>query len=246
MADLTLAREALAIAIVAATHLGTARIDAAAGPRLRQLLSLAGGVAVGYVFVALLPKMGYYTRLFVDAHPENPDFGLLRLYLFGLLGFLVYFAADRYHAKSDGNRKAVVLHGVVFAAYSVLVGYLVAHADEVRTGYVPHVAVGVVMAVHLFAVDHQLRGWHRAAFDRVLRYVLALSVVAGWCIGHWLELGKDAVAIWSSILAGGILVNVFSEEFPRGGRGDARAFLFGVVLVVGVALVYLGGSSLRH
>lgn len=246
MADLTLAREAVAIAIVAATHLGTARIEAVAGPRLRQLLSLAGGIAVGYVFVALLPKMGYYTGLFLDEHPENPDLGRLRLYLFGLLGFLVYFAADRYQAKSDGNHKAVVLHGIVFAAYSALVGYLFAHADEVRTGYVPHVAVGAVMAVHLFAVDHQLRGWHGAAFDRVLRYVFALAVVAGWCIGHWLHLGKDAVAIWSSILAGGILVNVFSEEFPRGGRGDARAFLFGVVLVVGVALVYLGGSALRQ
>jgi hypothetical protein len=246
MADLTLVREAAAIAIVAATHLGAARIEAAAGARLRQLLSLAGGVAVGYVFVALLPKMGYYTALYVDAHPDKADASVLRLYLFGLLGFLVYFAADRYHARADGNRTAVVLHGVVFAAYSALVGYLIAHAEEARTGYVPHVAVGAVMAVHLFAVDHQLRGWHGAAFDRALRYVLAIAVVAGWCIGHWLPLGKDAVAIWSSILAGGILVNVFSEEFPSGGRGDARAFLFGVVLVVAVALFYLTASSARQ
>lgn len=246
MADLTLVREAVAVAIVAATHLFAARIEAAAGARLRQLLSLAGGIAVGYVFVALLPKMGYYTDLFRQAHPDAPDLSLLRLYLFGLLGFLVYFAADRYHAKADGGRTAVVLHGIVFATYSALVGYLIAHAEEARSGYVPHIAVGVVMAVHLFAVDHQLRGWHGAAFDRVLRYVFALAAVAGWCIGHWLELGKDAIAIWSSILAGGILVNVFSEEFPSGGRGDARAFLFGVVLVVAVAVFYLSSSKALH
>ena len=246
MADLTLAREAAAVAIVAAAHLFATRIEAAAGARLRQLLSLAGGVAVGYVFVALLPKMGFYTSLFLQANPDMPDVVRLRLYLFALLGFLVYFAADRYHAKADGGRTAVVLHGIVFAAYSALVGYLIAHAEEVRTGYVPHIAVGLAMAVHLFAVDHQLRGWHGAVFDRALRYVFALAVVAGWCIGLWVPLGKDAVAIWSSILAGGILVNVFSEEFPSGGRGDARAFLLGVVFVVGIALFYLSASSPLH
>lgn len=246
MPDLTLARETAAIAIVAATHLFAGRIERVAGRHLQSLLSLAGGVAVGYVFVALLPKMGYYTGLAMDADPALPDVARLRLYLFGLLGFLVYFAADRVHARADGGRVAVVLHGIVFAAYSALVGYLISHAEEARAGYVPHVAVGVVMAVHLFAVDHQLRAWHGAAFDRTLRYVLAAAAVIGWLAGIWHPLSKAALAIWSSILAGGILVNVFSEEFPRGGRGDTRAFLVGVVLVVAVAAVYLSASWAIH
>jgi hypothetical protein len=55
-----------------------------------------------------------------------------------------------------------------------------------------------------------------------------------------------AIGLWSSILAGGILVNVFSEEFPRGGKGDARAFLVGVLLVVAVAAVFLGFSKALH
>jgi hypothetical protein len=246
MPDLALLREATAILLLVAVHLFAGRIERAAGPRLPWLLSLSGGVAVGYVFVALLPKMGYYTRLAYEADASDPDLVQLRLYLFGLLGFLVYFAADRYRAGTGGGRLAFRLHGLVFGAYSALVGYLVAHSGEARVGYIPHVAVGFVMALHLFAVDHQLRAWHGAAFDRVLRYVFATAVIAGWAVGLWLPLSQTAVAIWSSILAGGILVNVFSEEFPRGGQGDARAFLFGVVLVVGVALVYLGGSSLRH
>lgn len=243
MPDLSFVREAAAIAIVAATHLFAARIEAAAGSRLRQLLSFAGGVAVGYVFVALLPKMGFYTSHFLDAHPDSHGITQLRLYLFGLGGFLVYFAADRYRAKADGGRAAVTLHGVLFAAYSALVGHLIAHAEHVRVGHVPHIAVGIAMAVHLFAVDHQLRAWHGAAFDRTLRYVFALAAVAGWCIGLWGSLSENAVAIWSSILAGGILVNVFSEEFPSGGQGDARAFLLGVIFVVGIAVIYMTTSS---
>lgn len=243
---MTLAREAVAVLIVALTHLFATRIEKAAGRRLPLLLSLAGGIAVGYVFVALLPKMGYYTGLYMDAEPGRPDVGRLRLYLFGLLGFLVYFAADRFHARAEGGNAALLLHGTVFAAYSALVGYLIPYSEESRIGHVPHIAVGVIMATHLFAVDHQLRAWHGAAYDRTLRFVLAGAVVAGWCIGLWLPLGKDAVAIWSSILAGGILVNVFSEEFPKGGRGDARALLAGVVLVVAVAAVYLTFSTAVH
>jgi hypothetical protein len=158
----------------------------------------------------------------------------------------VYFAADRYRAGAGGGRAAILLHGLVFGAYSALVGYLVAHAQEARVGYIPHLAVGFVMALHLFAVDHQLRAWHGDAFDRVLRYAFAAAALAGWAVGVWLPLSQTALATWSSILAGGILVNVFSEEFPRGGKGDARAFLSGVVLVVIVAVVYLGFSSALH
>lgn len=246
MPDLTLLREAAAVLLLAAVHLFAGRIERMAGPRLPRLLSVSGGVAVGYVFVALLPKMGYYTRLAYEADPGAPDLGQLRLYLFGLLGFLVYFAADRYRAGKSGGRTALLLHGLVFSAYSALVGYLVAHSGEARLGYIPHVAVGLVMALHLFAVDHQLRAWHGAAFDRVLRHVFVVAVIAGWAVGLWLPLSTTAIAIWSSVLAGGILVNVFSEEFPSGGKGDARAFLAGVFLMVAVAVVYLSFSKALH
>jgi hypothetical protein len=246
MADLTLAREAIAVLLVAAAHLFAGRIEQAAGRELHRLISFAGGIAVGYVFVALLPKIGLYTSLLVEAEPRTGELGRVALYLFGLLGFLVYFAADRYHARNDGRNLALALHGLVFAAYSALVGYLIAHAGESRTGYVPHIAVGVVMGVHVFAVDHQLRHWHGAAYDRVLRHVFVAAVVAGWAIGRWVDLPKSTLAIWTSILAGGILVNVFSEEFPRGGRGDAWSFLAGVVAVVVVAAVYLGFSEALH
>jgi len=246
MPDLTLLREAAAVLLLAAAHLFAGRIERAAGAQLQRLLSLAGGVAVGYVFVALLPKMGNYTRFALEADPGAPDFGQVRLYLWGLFGFLVYFAADRYRAGRHGGRTALLLHGLVFGAYSALVGYLVAHAGDIRVGYIPHLAVGFVMALHLFAVDHQLRAWHGDAFDRVLRPLFVVAVIAGWAVGTWLPLSTDVLATWSSILAGGILVNVFSEEFPRGGKGDARAFLAGVFLLVLVAFAYLGFSRALH
>jgi hypothetical protein len=238
MPDLALAREAAAILIVAATHVFAARIEKAAGRHLPTLLSVAGGVAVGYVFVALLPKMGIFSSRILAEEPGTPEILQYRLYLLGLAGLLLYFAADQYRSRGTASGRALAMHALVFGAYSGLVGYLVAHMESHRIGYVPHVLVGAVMAVHLFAVDHQLRTWHGAAFDRVLRWILAASVIVGWLCGRWLPVAESVLAAWSSILAGGILVNVFSEEFPRGRDARVSSFLGGVVLVLAAAIVF--------
>lgn len=238
MPDLTLAREAVAILAVAATHVFAARIERAAGRHLPALLSVAGGVAVGYVFIALLPKMGIFSARIVADEPGSPEILQYRLYLLALAGLLLYFAADQYRSRGIATGRALAMHILLFGTYSGLVGYLVAHVESHRSGYVPYVLLGGVMAVHLFAVDHQLRTWHGAAFDRVLRWVLAGSVIVGWLCGRWLPVADSALAAWSSILAGGILVNVFSEEFPRGRDARVLPFLGGVALVVAAGIVF--------
>jgi hypothetical protein len=238
MPDFALAREAVAILIVAATHVFAARIERAAGRHLPTLLSVAGGVAVGYVFVALLPKMGIFTAKIVAEEPGGPEILQYRLYLLALAGLLLYFAADQYRSRGVATWRALAMHVLLFGTYSGLVGYLIAHTESHRIGYVPHILVGAVMAVHLFAVDHQLRNWHGAAFDRVLRWVLAGSVIVGWLCGRWMPVAEPVLAAWSSILAGGILVNVFSEEFPRGRDARVSPFLGGVAFVLVAAIVF--------
>jgi hypothetical protein len=231
-------RESIAILIIAATHVFSPRIEQAAGRHLRTLLSVAGGVAVGYVFVVLLPKMGLFTGKMMAAEAGSPEILQYRLYLFALAGLLVYFAADQYRLRSTASRAALVLHALVFGAYSALMGYLIAHVETQRVGYVPHVLLGLILALHLFAVDHQLRAWHGVVFDRVLRWFLAGAVLAGWLGGHWLPVSETALAAWSSILAGGILINVFSEELPRGSDARVSAFLSGVGIIVAAAVVF--------
>ena len=221
-----------------AVHAGAPRIERALGARLRGLLSIAGGVAVGYVFMGLLPKMGAQTARIVAAAPESSEFFQFHLYLVALAGLLLYFVVDRYRARAPGGRGILVFHGLAFAGYNALIGYLLEHLASHRAGYVPFVLLASVMALHLFAIDHQLRAWHGAAFDRVLRWVMAAAVLAGWLASRLWPVSEGTLAAWSSLLAGAILINVFNEELPRDDRGSLPAFLCGVVAVVAVAAVF--------
>lgn len=231
-------RSAIAMAGIVAMHLLSPRIMDAAGRRLSMLLSIAGGVAVGYVFVGMLPKIGVYTAKIVAAEPQGPEILQFRLYLLSLAGFLVYFAADRFRARAARGGAGLVLHGTAFAGYNALSGYLLAQAQTTRIGFVPIVLVGAVFSLHLFAMDHQLRDWHRAVFDRGLRWLLAACVAAGWLAGALLPISEAALAAWSAVLAGGILANVFNEELPGARPGQVPAFLAGVVLVLAVAILF--------
>lgn len=188
--------------------------------------------------MGLLPKMGVQTAHIIAAAPESAEFLQFRLYLVALAGLLLYFVVDRYRAHAPGGQAILVFHGLAFAGYNALVGYLFEHLASHRAGYVPFVLLASVMALHLFAIDHQMRAWHGAAFDRVLRWVMAGAVLAGWLGSRVWPISEEALAAWSSLLAGAILINVFNEELPRDDRGNLPAFLSGVVAVVAVAAIF--------
>ena len=188
--------------------------------------------------MGLLPKMGVQTAHIVAAAPESSEFLQFHLYLVALAGLLLYFVVDRYRARRPSGQGILLFHGLAFAGYNALVGYLLDHLATHRAGYVPFVLLAAVMAVHLFAIDHQLRTWHSAAFDRVLRWVMAGAVLAGWLGSRLWHVSAGTFAVWSSLLAGAILINVFNEELPRDDRGSLPAFLLGVAVVVAVAAVF--------
>ncbi len=238
MEELSTIRSAIAMLVIIAMHLLSGRIERTAGNRLGTLLSVAGGIAVGYVFVGLLPKIGTFTAKIVATEPAAPEFLQYRLYLLGLAGLLLYFAADRFRAGRAGSGAALVIHSIAFAGYNALVGYLLAHLNTSRSGFVPHVLLAAVMAIHLFAMDHQLRTWYGAAFDRWLRWLFSASVAGGWLAGLLLPVSAGALAAWSAVLAGGILINVFNEELPRERDGRVAAFLVGVAVVVAASAVF--------
>lgn len=57
------------------------------------------------------------------------------------------------------------------------------------------------------------------SYDKETRYWFTLGLIAGWAIGILTSLSDTAVALWNSILAGGILILVIKEELP----GDVKA-----------------------
>jgi hypothetical protein len=219
----------LAVLLIAAVHVLYPFIEKKLHHREQELVSLAGGVAVGYVFLFMLPKIGDYTAAIVRNEVDGWEVMHYRLYAIALLGMLTYYLNSRLNVPRDGRRHmALAIHVALFALYNFTIGDLLANIP--REGYFPYALVGAVFALHLLGVDHQLRAMYQQRFDTWIRWVIAFSVLTGWTVGVLFRMGPSTLAVLSAFLAGGILVNVMAEELPKRGKGCTRFFIGGVIL----------------
>ena len=229
------------VAILACVPMGYPWIERRLANHLSRILAVAGGVAVGYVTLYLLPKIGDYTTAFVSARPELPELVQYGLYLCFLAGVLVYFFLDR--AETQHQPVPVWLHAIAFAAYSFATGIVL--ADVPRPSYFPYIPAGVALGLHFVGICHQLRDWHPTVFDRYVRWLLGFAALTGWAAGTLGVLHKSALAIIVAFLGGGILVNVLREEWPDKGPGRTIPFLIGIFLFIALFVVVRGFTGSR-
>ena len=130
-----------ALALVA-VHLHSAKIRFLGGMPRSGWLSAFGGISVAYVFVHLLPELAEGQR---TVNEEVASGSLLRfledhVYLVALLGLALFYyvekeSLDSRHARreADGQDQAGAgafrLSVVSFAAYNVLIGYLLLRGE---------------------------------------------------------------------------------------------------------------------
>jgi hypothetical protein len=154
-------------------------------------LSAAGGVSVAYVFVHLLPDLVEEQEAIREAVQEALAFVEGHAYLVALLGLAVFYGLEWAAKTSRGRRRrsgkedvtggrVFWLHVASFAIYNVLIGYLLLHREE--PGLQGLVLFAFVMAVHFVVNDYGLREDHKAAYERVGRWVLAAAILAGWAV----------------------------------------------------------------
>ena len=86
---------------------------------------------------------------------------------------------------------------------------------------------GFAMALHFLIVDHSLREQHGRVYDRVGRWVLAASVLAGWLAGVMTSPSEVMYARLFAILAGGVVIASVSAELPRERGGQFWPFCLG-------------------
>ena len=142
-------------------------------------LSLAGGVSVAYVFIHLLPELAEYQETYREALREQIGSGGLlaklehHTYMIALLGLAVFYGLDRLarqsvhnarRAGADGPSLSVFwIHLCAFAAYNLLIGYLLLYREE--TDLRGLIIYAVAMALHFLVNDQGLREQHGAAYD---------------------------------------------------------------------------------
>jgi zinc transporter ZupT len=210
-------------------------------PRSRWL-SAAGGVAVAYVFLHVLPELAEGQRTVREHLAGASVLSGRHVYLIALVGLAAFYGLERLvrSARRGGAGDAAIPRGLFwlhlgsFALYNVILSYLLLHReDPTPAGLVLYfVAIGL----HLMTTDFGLRQDAPAGYDRVARWVLSAAVLAGWLLGVSIDVAEPAVAMLFAFLAGGIVLNVLKEELPEERESRFGAFALGAG---GYALVLL-------
>jgi len=232
---------------LAGVHLVAPHVRRLPGVPERATGSLAGGVAVAYVFLHLLPELATGNEevgtLLEDVVEPTPLFEMA-VFVVALAGFTLYYGLERVaeRSRTGGSGLAFRLHLGSFTVYSALIAYGL--PLRFRTGVVFAVLFAVAMGLHFLLVDRGLEAHHRDRFERRGRVVLALAVLAGWGLAAVAAPTSTlAVSLATAFLAGAVLLTVFKEELPSGRRSSFRWFLVGVVLYSALlaATAALGG-----
>ncbi|ARU15420.1 hypothetical protein [Croceicoccus marinus] len=213
-------------------------------PRHRWL-SFSGGVAVGYVFLHLLPDLALHQRAFSNELGLSDTLAESMVYSLALLGLVAFYALERKvrlsraksRAKGKGDQYEDHLewvHASSYAALNLLIGYLLLHREE--GGWASLTLYFGAMALHFMTVDHGMREDHREAYERRGRWVISAAVAAGWLLGALVTVPQVGIGFLFAFLAGGIVLNTLKEELPQERESRLWPFLTGTGLYAALML----------
>jgi hypothetical protein len=237
--------------VLAVLHLLAPRIRGLPGVPERATGSFAGGLAVAYVFLHLLPELvegneaiGKALEDVVDTTP------LLDLAIFGvaLAGFTLFYGLGRRadhmgdHGDAEtepGARALFRVHLGSFVVYNALITYTM--PLRLRTGVAFAIMFTVAMGLHFVLTDRALEAHYPRRFRRYGRVVLAAALLAGWALAALLApTSAVVVALLTAFLGGSVLLNVFREELPTERRSSFGWFLVGLVLYAALLTLVTG------
>lgn len=216
-----------------------------AAPRIRRLPlvpervtgSFAGGLAVAYVFLHLLPELAEGNEAIGEALSDvlEPTPLLdLGIFLVALAGFAAFYGLERLArsraATAGGAREPAGvywLHLGSFMIYNALITYTM--ALRLRTGVAFAVLFALAMGLHFVLTDRSLEEHYPRRFPRSGRALLAAALLLGWGLDAlFAPTSTVVVALLTALLGGSILLNVFKEELPSTGRSSYGWFLTGL------------------
>ncbi|MBK3757075.1 hypothetical protein [Stutzerimonas frequens] len=223
----------IAALVLTATHMLAGRLS-----KLHQLprsrwLSAAGGVAVAYVFVHLLPELADGQRVMEDSGFHPLRYLEHHAYLLALGGLVCFYGLERLIKRHRDERPEGApshagvfwLHIGAFAGYNALIGNILANRDPGQM--LELVWYTVAMALHFMVNDVALQHDHQDLFARRGRWILAGSTLIGWAFGSIIDLSELGVSALTAFIAGAIILNVLKEELPTERNSRFGAFLLG-------------------
>jgi len=205
-----------------------------------RFLSMAGGIAVAYVFVEMLPKLGVSQITLHDISADLIPLKERHVYIVAFLGFLFFYGSDRISTNQQKNKAnlAFWLNMISYVFLNFLVGYEIVdmHDPFVQPLYLFTIALGL----HYFITDHSLREKHADIYDDLGRYILSGALFFGFIAGLLTELPKSIVIYGVAFVAGGVILNVLSHELPNDQKSQSFAFFSLGGILYSIILVFEG------
>lgn len=207
-------------------------------PRSRWL-SFAGGVAVGYVFMHIMPELGAHSGVFERATGLPAQFAEAWVYALSLAGLVLFYGIERAIVISrggDGTDQAAArpgsgifwAHIAVSAGLVAIVAYLLNHREDPSAAGLALFFFALLL--HFVTADFASRADHPEIYDRAGRWVLVAATLCGWALGLVIEVPELMIGCLFAFIAGAIALVVLKEELPEKRESSFWPFLGGALL----------------
>lgn len=209
----------------------------------RAFVSFAGGVAVAYVFLHMLPNLVEYNKpigQFLLKNQWLTPFTELLIYIVALFGFLIYYGfdllAERYRDEGHDDWMVYVLHLSMFGLYNFLITYTM--SLRALSSITATALFTFAMALHFVLTDRKFCRFYKVRFNQFGRFLLICALLTGWfCSVIFDPVNVLIAAFMVAFLAGSVLLNVFREELPATGLTSYCWFSFGALLIMAILLL---------
>jgi len=218
-------------------------------PRSRWL-SFAGGVAVAYVFLHILPELGAHGATFQRAMGLARGAAEAWVYTMSLAGLALFYGIERALVVSRGGRDRTNkrpgsgifwLHIAASGLLIFIVAYLLNHREDETAGGL--ILFFVALLLHFVTADFASRADHPEIYDHAGRWALVGATLAGWITGLLVELPEIAIGCLFAFVGGAMVLVILKEELPEERESKFWSFLLGATLYAGLVLAefYLTG-----
>ncbi|CAM3955160.1 hypothetical protein [Alkalicoccus chagannorensis] len=178
-------------------------------------MSLAGGIAVSYIFVYILPSL----------HHEQDEFGETafelamesELYFFGLIGIVVFYVMNKLAERYRHRRGATIkdrfffVQALLFFMYNGLISYIMFAADQSLPQLIFY---STAVGLHFMAVAHDMYRENEEKYRQYGRFLLPSGIFTGFLFAILTPHNAVVLAIVFAFISGAIMFNVIKNELP--------------------------------
>ncbi len=223
----------LAILVFSSVHYASSRVGLLHHVSKAKFLSFGGGVAIAYVFVDLLPKLGKNDTYIQSVLRNSIPYIEHHVFILALLGFLLFFSLDRTPETWQKKLKFNISISS-YALFNYFVGYAV--ADPYDPEVQPLVLFTLAISLHYCTNDFSLNETYGDMYRKTGKNILLISLLLGYVTGLFFDLPQTSVALLGAFIGGGVIINVIRHELPKEKPNRFSTFLLGAFLYTALLL----------